>query len=329
MNHSALPVLAQPVLAVCSGEPAGIGPELCTRLTPIEGVRLVLIADPDLLNQRAGMADHPQPQPLPLYQADQADPLSILPIKLPEISVAGQLSTANARYVLDILDRAASGCLQGEFAGIVTAPVHKGIINDAGVAFSGHTEYFAETCNATPVMLLVSGDFRVALATTHVPLSAVAHTLSFDVLASRLRILHHELQQKYGIANPRILVAGLNPHAGEGGHLGSEEIEIIEPCLNKLREEGINLTGPLPADTLFTPPHLAQADAVMAMYHDQGLPVLKYAGFGQAVNVTLGLPIVRTSVDHGTALDLAGTGKAQVGSLQAAIAEAVRIVSSG
>jgi len=315
-----------PILAICSGEPAGIGPELCTRLTPLDGVRQVILADPALLQMRNGLGEHSSVE-LPLF-SDQPDaPISVWPIAVRTTSLAGTLDTDNAAYVLEILDVATKGCLSGEFAAIVTAPVHKGVINDAGIPFSGHTEYFAELCNATPVMLLVADDFRVALATTHLPVSEVSKALTFDVLASRLRILHHDLQQKYGIEQPRILVAGLNPHAGEGGHLGREEIEIIEPCLQLLREQGLKLTGPLPADTLFTPPHLAKADAVMAMFHDQGLPVLKFAGFGRAVNVTLGLPIVRTSVDHGTALDLAGTGTAKVGSLQAAIDEAVRIIN--
>ncbi len=313
-----------PVLAICSGEPGGIGPELCTRLPAIDGVRQVIIADPELLLQRA----ENNSTALPLYRANAADPLSVLPVPLPVESVAGSLNTANSSYVLEILNLAARGCLSGEFSAVVTAPVHKGVINDAGIPFSGHTEYFAEICQAIPVMLLVADDLRVALATTHVPLSEVAKTLTYDGLAVRLRILHSDLQSKYGIAQPRILVAGLNPHAGESGHLGREEIELIEPCLEALRAEGLHLTGPLPADTLFTPPHLEQADAVMAMFHDQGLPVLKFAGFGRAVNVTLGLPIVRTSVDHGTALDLAGTGKARVGSLIAAVHEALRIVQS-
>ncbi|MGB0867069.1 MAG: 4-hydroxythreonine-4-phosphate dehydrogenase PdxA [Granulosicoccaceae bacterium] len=311
-----------PVLAITSGEPAGIGPELCARLSPVEGLRLVILADPNLLQQR-----NPGPN-LPLYQRGGNEPISVYPVPLRAESVAGELNQSNAAYVLELLDIGARGCLDGEFAAVVTAPVHKGVINDAGIAFSGHTEYFAEICAATPVMLLVADKLRVALATTHLPLADVAQALSHEVLASRLQILHKDLQQKYGIPAPRILVAGLNPHAGEGGHLGREELDMIEPCLDSLREQGLDLIGPLPADTLFTPPHLSSADAVMAMYHDQGLPVLKFAGFGRAVNVTLGLPIVRTSVDHGTALDLAGTGKAKIGSLQAAIEEAARIVAA-
>lgn len=317
-----MPANSRPVLAVTSGEPAGIGPELCARLAPIDGLRQVLLADPELLRQR-----HPELD-LPAYRRDGDEPLSVYPVPLRAPAQAGVLDPANAPYVLQLLEIAARGCLQGEFSAVVTAPVHKGVINDAGIAFSGHTEYFAELCQSTPVMLLVADRLRVALATTHLPLAEVSAALSAEVLASRLGILHRELQRKYGVAQPRILVAGLNPHAGEGGHLGREELDMIEPCLASLRAEGMDLVGPLPADTLFTPPHLAEADAVMAMYHDQGLPVLKFAGFGRAVNVTLGLPIVRTSVDHGTALDLAGTGKADSGSLQAAIAEAARIVAA-
>lgn len=322
-----MPTNTPSVLALCSGEPAGIGPELCMRLGAESGARIVIIGDPALLQARA-TSQGDSSAALPLYEKGSDAALSILPISLRAESTAGVLDTSNAAYVLEILDRATAGCLSGEFDAIVTAPVHKGVINDAGMPFSGHTEYFAELCDSTPVMLLVADELRVALATTHLPLKDVSAALTFDVLAIRLRILHSELQQKYGIKEPHILVAGLNPHAGEGGHLGREEIEMIEPCLEALRAEGLNLTGPLPADTLFTPPHLENADAVMAMYHDQGLPVLKFAGFGRAVNVTLGLPIVRTSVDHGTALDLAGTGKAKVSSLNAAVAEALRILSA-
>jgi 4-hydroxythreonine-4-phosphate dehydrogenase len=226
--------------------------------------------------------------------------------------------------VLETLERAGQGCLDGRFAAVVTAPVHKGVINDAGVPFTGHTEFFAELTRAPlPVMMLAADQLRVALATTHLPLKDVAAAITPQRLKQVLRILEHDLRVKYGILRPRILVCGLNPHAGEGGHLGHEEIDVIEPALRELRAEGLNLIGPLPADTLFTPRQLDGADAVLAMYHDQGLPVLKYAGFGHAVNITLGLPIVRTSVDHCTALDLAGTGRAESGSLEAAIAEAI------
>ncbi len=327
-----MPNSPQPLLALCTGEPAGIGPDLSAQLSKTFGrggsdARLVLLGDPGLLQARSAQLGLGTDE-IPLYNPSNQAPVSVLPVTLRAPSEAGILNPANARYVLDILSRATQGCLSGEFAAVVTAPVHKGVINDAGIPFSGHTEFFAEQCRATPVMLLVADTLRVALATTHLPLSAVASALTHEVLASRLRILHSDLQRKYGISEPRILVTGLNPHAGESGHLGREEIEVIELCLQALRKEGLNLTGPLPADTLFTPRHLKDADAVMAMYHDQGLPVLKFAGFGQAVNVTLGLPIIRTSVDHGTALDLAGTGQAQAGSLHAAIAEALRIIAA-
>jgi 4-hydroxythreonine-4-phosphate dehydrogenase len=247
-----------------------------------------------------------------------------LPVAVPV--VAGQLNPANSEYVLSLLSRALAGCLAGEFSGMVTAPVHKGIINDAGIPFTGHTEFLAEQTH-TPlvVMMLVGGGMRVALATTHLPLREVADALTQPLLEAILRILNADLIRYFGISQPRILVAGLNPHAGESGHLGHEEIEIMQPVLNKLRAEGFNVSAPLPADTLFAPHHLRQCDAVLAMYHDQGLPVLKHASFGAGVNVTLGLPIIRTSVDHGTALDLAGTGQANVGSLLEAIKLAVEM----
>ena len=235
-------------------------------------------------------------------------------------TLAGQLDAANSQYVLDTLTVAARGCLNGSFDGMVTAPVHKGVINEAGIAFSGHTEFLQELCGVERVvMMLATEELRVALVTTHLPLKNVSAAITPQRLAQVTRILNADLQTFFGIEQPRILVAGLNPHAGEGGHLGREEIEVIEPTLEQLRAEGIQLTGPLPADTLFTPHWLDNADAVLAMYHDQGLPVLKFQGFGRAVNITLGLPIVRTSVDHGTALDLAGTGKADAGSLHTAI----------
>ncbi len=235
----------------------------------------------------------------------------------------GELNVGNAQYVLDTLRRAVNGCLAGEFAAMVTAPVHKGIINDAGIAFTGHTE-FLEQITATPkvVMMLATEGLKVALATTHLPLARVPGALTQEVLKEVLQVLHKDLQQKFGVAQPRILVAGLNPHAGEGGHMGREEIDVIEPVLKRLREQGLDLLGPLPADTLFTPKYLDQADAVLAMYHDQGLPVLKYKGFGHAANITLGLPIIRTSVDHGTAFDQARKGTATELSLLDAISYA-------
>ena len=252
--------------------------------------------------------------------------LKILHVPLAVAAQPGQLNCANAAYVLETLKRAAQGCLQGEFDAMVTAPVHKGIINEAGITFTGHTEYLAELTH-TPqvVMMLVGGGLRVALATTHLPLHQVPQAISQASLEGTIRLLHHDLVQRFGIVNPHIFVAGLNPHAGEGGHLGMEEIEIIIPVLEKLRKEHLDLSGPLPADTLFSQKNLASADAFLAMYHDQGLVVLKYASFGEGVNVTLGLPIIRTSVDHGTALDLAGTAEADPGSLHAAIHLAVEL----
>jgi 4-hydroxythreonine-4-phosphate dehydrogenase len=252
-----------------------------------------------------------------------------LAVKCAETVTPGKLNKANAPYVLETLTRATKGCITGEFDAIVTAPLHKGIINDAGIPFTGHTEFLAKLTNATlPVMMLAANyqtkdnknnSLRVSLATTHLPLKDVSAAISKHTLSQVIEILHHDLQTKFGIKKPHILICGLNPHAGESGHMGMEEIETITPVIENYKAKGMNLTGPLPADTLFTPKYLDTADAVLAMYHDQGLPVLKYVGFGHAVNITLGLPIIRTSVDHGTALDLAGTGKAHLGSLIAAI----------
>ena len=324
----------RPVIAVTSGEPAGIGPELCLRLATFPGdVQLVVIGDRNLLAERAKL--------LGLNVAVRAfcpknpvdrSMLDILHIPLATPSKPGQLDAANGPYVLAVLDRALAGCQSGEFAAMVTAPVHKGVINDAGFPFTGHTEYLAEK-TATPLVVMMlagnteRGPLRVALVTTHLPLKDVPAAITADVLEKTLRILHADLQHKYGLARPRILVAGLNPHAGEGGYLGREEIEIITPVLEKLRGEGMLLSGPHPADTMFTPPVLAEGDAVLAMYHDQGLTALKYATFGQGINVTLGLPIIRTSVDHGTALALAGSGRADPGSLFEAVAEAARMAA--
>jgi 4-hydroxythreonine-4-phosphate dehydrogenase len=256
--------------------------------------------------------------------------LTVLDQAIKDPVIAGQLNTSNSDYVLETLKKAALGCVKGEFDAMVTAPVHKGIINDAGIPFSGHTEFLAElTDTAQVVMMLVAGNqadsMRVALATTHLALKDVPQAITKKSLETTIRILHHDLVQKFGIQNPRILVAGLNPHAGEDGYLGREEIEVINPVLAMLREEGMNLIGALPADTLFAKHHLKNADAVLAMYHDQGLPVLKHASFGEGINVTLGLPIIRTSVDHGTALDLAGSGNIEIGSLLAAIKLAINL----
>jgi 4-hydroxythreonine-4-phosphate dehydrogenase len=319
-----------PIIALTAGEPAGIGPDLCVLLAqqPI-AARLVVIANRTLLEERARMLG----LPLVLAEFDpaQAGPargLEIIHQPLSAPAVPGTLDPANGPYVLETLTVAARGCQAGRFDAMVTAPVHKGVINDAGVPFTGHTEFLAEL-TGTPlvVMMLVGGGLRVALATTHLPLKDVPAAITREGLTEVLRILHRDLKVSFGLGDPRILVAGLNPHAGESGHLGREEIEVIGPVLEQLRSEGMHLQGPLPADTLFTRGNLAQADAVLAMYHDQGLPVLKYASFGGGVNVTLGLPIIRTSVDHGTALHLAGTGKIETGSLLAAIDLAMEMAS--
>lgn len=309
-----------PIIALTSGEPAGIGPELCTALArEALPARIVVIGDAELLRSRAG---HTGLAILPYVNgaAPLTDGLEVDHIALASAAQPGVLNPANARYVLALIDRAVTGCLSGEFDAMVTAPVHKGVINDAGIAFTGHTEYLADKTNtAQVVMLLTGGGLRVALASTHVALSEVAKHLSAAGLLATLRVLHADLQLRFGIAQPHILVTGLNPHAGESGHLGREEIDLIAPVIQQLRAEGLRIDGPLSADTVFVPANLAKADCVLAMYHDQGLPVLKYASFGQGVNVTLGLPIIRTSVDHGTALELAGRGKADAGSLIAAV----------
>jgi 4-hydroxythreonine-4-phosphate dehydrogenase len=320
-----------PVLAVTSGEPAGIGPDLCLQLARHESRQaLVVLADKTLLQQRARQLE--LPVEMVDYRRESVRPLpagSLYVLHQPLIQPvqAGVLNSANSRYVLDLLSRAVRGCQAGEFDGLVTAPVHKGVINDAGIPFTGHTEFLAEQTGAAQVvMMLVGGGMRVALATTHLPLRAVPGAITGTLLEGALRIIQHDLGQRFGIARPRILVAGLNPHAGEGGHLGREEIEIMIPVLDRLRADGMEVSAPLPADTLFTPQRLAQCDCVLAMYHDQGLPALKHASFGQGVNVTLGLPIIRTSVDHGTALELASSGRADVGSLLEAIRMAAGMV---
>ena len=319
-------------LAITAGEPAGIGPDLCVQLavTP-PAIPFVIISDKHLLQQRAALLG------IPLQIRDYSgapesvcrpDNLAVIHIPLVAECQPGVLNAANSEYVLATLRRAAQGSQMSEFAGMVTAPVHKGIINDAGFNFTGHTEFLAEqTGSRQVVMMLVGGGMRVALATIHLPLKDVPASITAPLLENVLRITQRDLQQRFGIARPRILVAGLNPHAGEGGYLGHEEIEVMIPVLDRLRAEGMLVSAPLPADTLFTPQKLAQCDCVLAMYHDQGLPVLKHASFGQGVNVTLGMPIIRTSVDHGTALDLAGTGKADGGSLIEAIRLAARMVN--
>lgn len=294
-------------LVVTAGEPAGIGPELCSALADTEFVAdIVVVGDASLLDDRLQIIDTPFPAPV----------------------VAGQPDSANAGALLDGLRQATVGCLEGRYSALVTAPLAKSVVAESGVPFTGHTEYLAElTDTALPVMLLVAGDLRVALASTHLPLREVPDFITAERLSQVLRILHHDLRTKFGIEKPEIVVCGLNPHAGEGGHLGKEDDSIIAPVVEALSNAGMHLRGPLPADTAFTPA-AGHKDAVLAMYHDQGLPVLKYAGFGHAVNVTLGLPIIRTSVDHGTAFDIAGKGKADPGSLIAAIELAKRMVTS-
>lgn len=308
-----------PCIAITTGEPAGVGPELCARIAARHGDgELVLLGDRELLLERAG------PEGAALLSRPGVR-LEHLPLARP--SVAGRLDVANAPYVLGLLDRALAGARAGEFDALVTAPVQKSLISEAGVPFTGHTEYLAERLGCTrPVMMLVAGSLRVALATTHLPLRAVSAALSVEGLGETLTVLDHDLRRLWGLARPRIAVCGLNPHAGEGGHLGDEELRVIGPAIEAARSRGVDASGPLPADTVFVPRTLARFDAVLAMYHDQGLPVLKHAGFGHAVNITLGLPIVRTSVDHGTALDLAGTGQADAGSLDAAVELAFEIV---
>jgi 4-hydroxythreonine-4-phosphate dehydrogenase len=320
-----------PRIAVTPGEPAGVGPDLLARLVQEpHAAELVAVADGGLLRERAqriGLAleverleldRDPEPQ--------RAGRIKLLEVPLRKPARAGHLDPTNAPYVLETLSRATDGCLAGHFGALVTGPVHKGVINDAGTAFTGHTEFLAErTGGQLPVMLLAAGALKVALATTHLPLAEVPQAITCSRLEQVIRVLDQDLRARFGIPKPRILVCGLNPHAGESGHLGREEIEVIGPSLERLRLQDIDVIGPLPADTVFTPRHLETADAVLAMYHDQGLPVLKHAGFGRAVNVTLGLPIIRTSVDHGTALDLAGTTHGDVGSLREALRLAIEL----
>ena len=319
-----------PVLAITPGEPAGIGPELVIQLaqTPLP-CALLVFADKVMMQERANAlgfsyefkswSDASKPIQAGLY---------VQHIPLAKACVAGQLDPANAPYVVECLDQAITACQSGEASAIVTAPLHKGIINEAGIPFTGHTEHLQLRCKVDKVvMMLASPRMRVALATTHLPLSEVSQNITPDSLRQVIQILVGDLKSKFGIKHPRILVAGLNPHAGEGGHMGREEIDIIEPILFSFKEDA-ELLGPLPADTLFNKKYLDDADAVLAMYHDQGLPVLKFDGFGESVNITLGLPIIRTSVDHGTALDLAGSGKADVGSLKTAINIALEMVKS-
>ncbi len=321
----------QAVLAFTPGDPAGIGPDLAVMLAqePAADASIVAIADPDMLAQRAALLGLPFTPLGAGKTAKNPGEMAVLSVKTAAWAVPGQLDTANAEYVLQTLHRAVDGCMSGEFAALVTGPVHKGVINEAGVPFTGHTELLAKRSGARQVvMMLATRELRVPLVTTHLPLRDVADAITPELLESVIRILHDDLKNRFGLASPRIDVCGLNPHAGEGGHLGMEEIKVIEPVLAKLRGEGIDLRGPLPADTAFAQHRIPESDAILAMYHDQGLPVLKHAGFGRAVNITLGLPFVRTSVDHGTALDLAGTGRADMGSLREAVATALEMVRS-
>lgn len=318
-------------IAITPGEPAGIGPDLVLTLASQQDCQdWVVIADPNMLRERAALLG------LDITLIDsQAAPqaqrkcLRVQPVTLQQPCTPGSTNPANAHYVLQTLDAAIDGCRDGQFAAMVTGPVQKSTINDGGIPFTGHTEYLQQRCGVERVvMMLATTGLRVTLATTHLPLRQVADAITEETLEQVLNITHQSLIERFGIAQPRILVCGLNPHAGESGHLGREELEIINPVLDRLRRKGMNLVGSLPADTLFTPKYLDGADAVLAMYHDQGLPVLKHMGFGNAVNITLGLPIIRTSVDHGTALDLAGRGIADCGSLHTAIDTAISMAKT-
>ncbi len=328
MSHSL------PTIAITAGEPAGIGPDLCVMLAHKKlNANIVVIADKAMLKARAAqlelaLAITPYTQNKTQQHLGNGT-LTVLDEPINSTVVAGKLNQLNSQYVVNTLITACLGCAGNTFNAMVTAPVHKGIINDAGITFSGHTELLAElTKTPQVVMMLVGGGMRVALATTHLALKDVPAAITQQNLETTIRILHRDLIEKFRLKNPIILVAGLNPHAGEDGYLGMEEIEIINPVLENLRTEGMQLIGALPADTLFAKHQLSKADAVLAMYHDQGLPVLKHASFGEGVNVTLGLPIIRTSVDHGTALDLAGTGNIELGSMLAAIELAITLANN-
>ncbi|MCC4273219.1 4-hydroxythreonine-4-phosphate dehydrogenase PdxA [Marinomonas communis] len=323
-----------PRIAITSGEPAGIGPDIIlSALQDNFAAQLVVVGDPELFRQRAQQLgldlEIKVCSDLTQITDHRAGQVQILPTLLGSNVECGKLDVANAPYVLETLRITGQGCLDGDFDAVVTPPVHKGVLCETGVHFSGHTEFFQDLCNSPQVvMMLASQAMRVALVTTHLPLKDIPAAITPDTIRTVTRALHQDLKTRFGCDQPRILVCGLNPHAGEDGHLGREEIEIITPTLNELREEGMSLIGPLPADTLFQSKYLEQADCVLAMYHDQGLPVLKYSGFGNAVNITLGLPIIRTSVDHGTALDLAGTGQASDGSLKVAIENAITMATN-
>lgn len=312
-----------PILAITPGEPAGVGPDLVLDIAHQSlDARMLIVADPSLMQARARQIGITFD--VPEWDRQSRAGAYLVPVRLKQDVVPGQMSVANADYVLKTLDVAIDGCLSGEFDAMVTGPVNKAIINDAGHPFTGHTEYLAQRAGVERVvMMLTAGDLRVALATTHLPLAAVPGAIDQRLLEQTLTIIDHDLRRYFGFSQPRIAVCGLNPHAGESGHLGREEIDIISPAIEAMRAKGLSLLGPLPADTAFTPEALKHCDVVLAMYHDQGLPVLKHAGFGKAVNITLGLPFIRTSVDHGTALDLAGTGKANTDSLNEALGSAL------
>lgn len=322
--------LAKPII-VTAGEPAGIGPDLCVHLATTDWAsEIIVLGDIDMLARRAKLlAAEIELVEYDAAKGGETGTLQVLSKALVEPAECGYLDPRNSQSLLDGLDRAVAGCLSGEFSAMVTAPLQKSAIIDAGIVFTGHTEYLAaKTATPTPVMLLVANGLRVALASTHLPLREVAEYLTSEKIVAVIEVLHRDLVTKFALQEPRILVCGLNPHAGESGHLGSEDEEIILPAINTCRSRGINVEGPLPADTAFTPA-AGKSDAILAMYHDQGLPVIKYAGFGNAVNVTLGLPFIRTSVDHGTALDLAGRGTADNGSMLAAVALAAQLATAG
>lgn len=319
-------------IAVTPGEPAGIGPDLIIALAQESwDAQLVVFADTDMLYERAKLIGLPltlTPYDSSIDRVQQPGELFVQHIDIAKTAIAGELDSENGHYVVETLRQACEANMQGDFAAVVTGPVHKGIINKAGVSFSGHTEYFAHQSNTVDVVMLLSTEgLNVALATTHIPLEYVSKAITRDRLHKVIHIINTDLKLKFGITHPKIYVCGLNPHAGEDGHIGKEEIMVITPALNELREEGLAITGPLPADTIFQQKYLDDADVVLAMYHDQGLPVLKYKGFGEAVNITLGLPFIRTSVDHGTAVELAGTGKADTGSFRKALEKAITLAS--
>ena len=321
-------------IAITPGEPAGVGPDLMIRIAQQDWpTQIVAVASPELLSERAKRLN--LPLNIKLYNPDdkatahQAGTLIVLPVALEDTCEPGVLNANNCHYVVETLRIASEKNISGEFDAVVTGPVHKGLINQAGIAFSGHTEYFANQANCSDVvMMLATEGLRVALVTTHIPLAYVSKAITHERLQKVTRILNQDLINKFGIPKPKIYVCGINPHAGEDGHLGREEIDVMIPALDELRAEGMNLIGPLPADTIFQAKYLDDADAILSMFHDQGLPVLKFKGFGASVNITLGLPFIRTSVDHGTALDLAGTDKADVGSFNEAINAAIALANN-